>query len=160
MYCWKQMAAMLLLGLSLAGTGIAFAEKGRGFVVLLALGCWLCVSIHYPSRYFARQTGKAMGEGEQEFCYRFGENGIEILGRQERNYISYGKIQRIVDAGDSVCFFLGRNAGFLISKSGLEDPAAFGAFVQYLRQHISVPMEKEVPLLLRLFCFRFQRKER
>ena len=32
MYCWKQMAAMLLLGLSLAGTGIAFAEKGSSFV--------------------------------------------------------------------------------------------------------------------------------
>lgn len=157
LYCYKQMAALLALGLSLAGTGLAFAQKSSGYVVLLALGCWLCISIHYPAQYLARQIGRAMGDGEKEFCYRFLENGVEIICGQDRNHISYDKIQRIVDAEDSLCFFLGPNAGFLISKSELENQASYTAFADYLKQHIGVPIERDVPLFLRLLRFRFQK---
>lgn len=158
LYCWKQMAALLALGLSLAGTGIAMVERNRTFMVFVALGCWLCISVNYPAQYFARQISKGMGDEEKEFLYRFAKDGVEVICGPDRNYISYEKIQKIVDAGDSVCFFLGRNAGFLISKSGLESPAACAAFLDDLKQYTGVPVEKDVPLLLRLLRLRFQKK--
>ncbi len=157
LYCWKQMTALLALGLLLAGTAIIFWESTRISVILLALGCWLCISIHYPAQYFARQISKGIQDEEKEYLYRFRESGVEILCGQNRNHIPYKKIQKIIDSGDSVCFFLAWNAGFLVPRSGLEEAGSCAAFEAFLRERTGIAVERDIPLFLRLSGFRFKR---
>lgn len=179
-FCWKQTMALLVFGLVLIGIAAAFLEHGRLAMTLLAFGCWLCVSIHYPAQYLARQICRGMKGKEAGFVYRFGENGVEIRCGQDRNQISYEQIQKIVDAREGLCFFLTKNAGFLIpirayrntysfgagavrmdiSKSKFENKDSRDAFKHFLEQRTSIPVETDIPVLLRLLCFRVQRKQK
>lgn len=159
-YFRKQMTALLAFGLLLSGTAIVFVESNKMFVILLALGCWMCISIHYPSQYLARQISKGIQDEETEYLYRFRESGVEIICGENRNHIPYKKIEKMVDSGDSICFFLAWNAGFLISKSGLKDAGTYVGFEAFLKEHTGIPLEKDVPLFLRLLGFRFQKNRK
>lgn len=158
-YHWKMIAAMLGVGLLLIVISIVSQINGKWSVVLMAFGCWLCISITYPAQYLARQISKGTGNGEKEFRYRFSDSGVEIRCGQDRNTISYKKIQKIVDAGDSLCFFLTRNAGFLVSKSDFKSEDSYTAFRNYLERQTGKAVERDVPVLLRLLCFRIQKKK-
>lgn len=159
-FCRKQMLALFASGLFLIAASAVFLEDGKLFGGLLAVGCWLCISIYYPSQYLARQISRGMNGRETEFVYCFGENGIEIRNGQDRNQISYGQIQKIVDAKDGLCCFLSKTAGFLIPKTEFESKAACGEFRYFLERKTGIPAEKEIPVLLRFLCFRLQKKRK
>lgn len=158
-YYWKQMVMLLVCGLLLVVMAAVLSEHSKLAMVLLAFGCWLCISVHYPAQYLARQISAAMGEGKAEFLYRFTENGVEISCGQDRNLISYEKIQKIVETGEGFCFFLNKNAGFFISKSSFKTSDPRASFRDYVERRTGVLIEPDVPVLLRLLRFRVQRKK-
>lgn len=158
-YYRKQTAMLLVLGLSLVGMAAVFSGHSKLAVALLALGCWLCISVHYPAQYLARQISRGMEDGKAEFHYRFTEGGIEISCGQDRNHVSYEKIQKIVDTREGFCFFLTRNAGFFISKSQFKTNDSCASFRHYIERQTGILIEQDAPVLLWLLRLRIQRKK-
>ncbi len=150
-YKWKIQAAAFLAGVFLIGLAVLGVHSQKCSLLLLVLGCWLCVSPSYPAAYLTKQICTRMQGDNKRITYVFSCYDIHIVQGSSSNRLSYHQVHRIIETKKAFCIFISPASGFLLLKDSLGDPETIEKFREFLRKSTRLNIERERAWWLRCF---------